>query len=83
MTVKPLGRLVLAVAVGATAGFVASSSTRSSSSPTSKTVSWEFLEGHEGSDLQRTKVPSGWIVESADGFVVTVLDPEHKWLSGE
>lgn len=81
MMVKPAGRVALVAAVGVAAGFAVSSLTPSRSYRSNKTVQWEHLDGHEGSDLNRTRTPSGWIVESADGFVVTVLDPEHKWLA--
>jgi hypothetical protein len=81
MTVKPVGLLALSVAAGVAVGFAGSSLMRFRSVPhQNKTVVWEALEGHEGSDLQRTKTPSGWVVESPDGFMLAVFDPEHKWL---
>lgn len=85
MRVKPLGRLVLIVAVGVVVGAVGqkilgSQTTRSSSD---KTLKWEHLEGEEGSDLTRTRTPQGWIVENADGYLLNVLDPDHKWLADE
>jgi hypothetical protein len=84
MTAKPLGRLALSVAVAATVGFAASSWTRSSSYPRQgKTVVWEPLEGRDGSDLLRTRTPSGWLVESPEGFLVQVIDLEHEWLNDQ
>jgi hypothetical protein len=83
MTVTPLGRLALVVAVGVAAGSAGSLLTQSRRPRENKTVPWETLEGHEGSDLRRTRTPSGWIVESPDGFMVTVHDPDHDWLEND
>jgi hypothetical protein len=81
---KPLGRLALIVAVGVAVGAVGQSFLQSpSKAEEEKTLKWEHLEGEEGSDLQRTRTPSGWVVENADGYLLNVYDPEHKWLEDE
>jgi len=45
-----------------------------------KRIHWDALEGVDGNDLQRTEVPTGWIVESEDGQLVVVNDPDKHWL---
>lgn len=82
MHLKPMGRLVLTVVVGVVVGAVGTLlSSTSRRSQTEKTLKWEALEGEEGSDLQRTPTPEGWIVENTDGYLLHVPDSEHKWLA--
>lgn len=87
MHLKPLGRLVLTVAVGVVVGAVGhgllSHPAREREKDEEKILSWEHLEGDEGSDLQRTRTPEGWIVENADGYLLHVPDSEHEWLEDE
>lgn len=74
-----LGQVVLTVVVGVTAGAVGSR-LQNTRPLDEKKIEWEHLEGVEGSDLQRIKLPNGWLVENADGFLAVVVDFEHKWL---
>ena len=78
-----LGRMALAVVVGVLVGVVGGNLGWSLSKPrpTSKTVQWEYLEAEDGTDLQRLEIPTGWIVEGADGYLVVVPDAEKTWLS--
>jgi hypothetical protein len=79
----PLGRLVCTVVVGVVVGAVGmllllpQEKPRTNSNP----LKWEYLEGVEGTDLQRLQTPQGWIVEGADGYLVVMDDPEHEWLA--
>lgn len=83
MRMKPLGRLVLIAAVGVAVGAAGQRFLRHPSRTARKTIQWEMLEGNAGSDLNRSRTPNGWIVESPDGYLLNVVDPEHKWLADE
>lgn len=88
MRLKPLGRLVLTVAVGVVVGVAGQALLSHPVLPerrrqTPKKLQWEHLEGEEGSDLTRVRTPSGWIVENVDGYLLLVPDPDHEWLEDE
>ena len=44
------------------------------------TVTWEVVRSSGASfDLQRGKIPGGWLVAGIDGALVFVPDAEHAW----
>lgn len=45
-----------------------------------KTANWEFIMGDDGTDLRRTELPNGWLVESENGFLVVIEDKDKNWL---
>jgi len=81
MRMRSLGIAAVAVVVAFGAWLISPSSGQSDR--TGKTIEWEYLEGQEGSDLQRLQLPKGWLVENADGYLVVVNDPDHRWLRHE
>ena len=77
----PRRRTILAVVAGvAVAGVVTLISRHQTRLAADRTIRWDYLEGEEGSDLQRLRVPEGWLVENCDGCLVIVNDPGHEWL---
>lgn len=44
-------------------------------------IVWQHLDGGEsGTSLQRVELPDGWLVEGADGYLITVKDDDKEWL---
>ena len=46
-------------------------------------IDWDYLEGHDGSDLMRLETPKGWVVENADGYLLFIPDESKEWLSNQ
>lgn len=82
MKMKLRGQLTILVAVGAiVAGVVGCLiGPKNPKMQEDKVLRWESLDGDNGSDLQRTPTPTGWLVENADGYLMVIQDPDHKWL---
>lgn len=65
------------------AWLIVTSAPKNETRKTEKTIRWEHLKGEEGSDLQRLRLPYGWLVENEDGVLTEVSDPEHRWLDDQ
>ena len=78
-------RLVTTVVVGAFAAlvFLGPLGSKLRVSKESKKLEWEYLESEKGMDLNRLRLPSGWLVECDEGYMVVIEDPGHEWLKDE
>ena len=85
MKLTKQGRTALIVAAGVVALVVSLIAIEEATQPPpdipSREIQWERLESEEGPYMFRTKTPNGWLVSGDDGYLDTIVDPDHVWLA--
>lgn len=82
MKLNRRGRLGIVAVAAACVGIAMSNLASPSQRPAGlhdHVIEWDYLEGEEGSDLNRLETPEGWVVENADGYLLFIPDKEKKW----
>lgn len=76
-----LGAMVATTVIVVAAALDAGRRLQGQESTRDKSAKWEYVDGVDGSNLQRLETPLGWIVEGEDdNYMIFVPDPEKKWL---